>query len=154
MRWTREFFAVVAGCLLATIGVGIAYGGSWPPIGFLPPAALGGLVSLAICGLVVHKSRRPLTSVDLVRILCWVSLGSCCVTWQIAVSQYSYFWPRDCLAMRYLATIVGVLALTAIVVTRVLYPPPPATKPGCCGKCGYDLTGNVSGVCPECGERI
>jgi len=26
--------------------------------------------------------------------------------------------------------------------------------PGHCGKCGYDLTGNVSGVCPECGDRI
>ncbi len=25
---------------------------------------------------------------------------------------------------------------------------------GHCGYCGYDLTGNVSGVCPECGERI
>jgi hypothetical protein len=25
--------------------------------------------------------------------------------------------------------------------------------PGCHG-CGYDLTGNVSGVCPECGRRI
>ena len=23
--------------------------------------------------------------------------------------------------------------------------------PGSCRKCGYDLTGNVSGVCPECG---
>ena len=23
---------------------------------------------------------------------------------------------------------------------------------GCCLKCGYNLTGNVSGVCPECGE--
>ena len=23
-----------------------------------------------------------------------------------------------------------------------------------CGKCGYSLTGNTSGVCPECGERI
>lgn len=22
---------------------------------------------------------------------------------------------------------------------------------GCCGRCGYDLTGNVSGRCPECG---
>jgi hypothetical protein len=25
---------------------------------------------------------------------------------------------------------------------------------GLCIKCGYDLTGNVSGVCPECGARI
>lgn len=26
--------------------------------------------------------------------------------------------------------------------------------PGCCHNCGYDLTGNVSGVCPECGGAI
>ncbi len=26
--------------------------------------------------------------------------------------------------------------------------------PGHCQKCGYNLTGNVSGVCPECGGRI
>jgi len=25
---------------------------------------------------------------------------------------------------------------------------------GTCSKCGYDLTGNVSGRCPECGELI
>ena len=26
--------------------------------------------------------------------------------------------------------------------------------PGCCHKCGYDLTGNVSGICPECGTPV
>ena len=26
-------------------------------------------------------------------------------------------------------------------------------RPGCCLRCGYDLTGNTSGVCPECGEK-
>ena len=26
--------------------------------------------------------------------------------------------------------------------------------PGHCLKCGYNLTGNISGVCPECGEPI
>ena len=26
--------------------------------------------------------------------------------------------------------------------------------PGRCQKCGYDLTGNVTGVCPECGTEI
>jgi len=25
---------------------------------------------------------------------------------------------------------------------------------GLCVECGYNLTGNVSGICPECGERI
>jgi len=24
---------------------------------------------------------------------------------------------------------------------------------GLCPKCGYDLTGNVTGVCPECGTK-
>jgi hypothetical protein len=27
-------------------------------------------------------------------------------------------------------------------------------KRGCCAKCNYDLTGNVSGRCPECGTPI
>lgn len=25
---------------------------------------------------------------------------------------------------------------------------------GLCVRCGYNLTGNVSGICPECGTRI
>ncbi len=28
------------------------------------------------------------------------------------------------------------------------------TPPGHCQKCGYNLTGNVSGVCPECGTAV
>jgi hypothetical protein len=27
-------------------------------------------------------------------------------------------------------------------------------RQGRCGRCGYDLTGNTSGVCPECGAKI
>lgn len=31
---------------------------------------------------------------------------------------------------------------------------PPNIPAGHCQHCGYDLTGNTSGVCPECGEQI
>ncbi|MBN2562781.1 MAG: hypothetical protein JXQ75_17800 [Phycisphaerae bacterium] len=27
-------------------------------------------------------------------------------------------------------------------------------SPGRCQECGYDLTGNTSGICPECGTPI
>jgi hypothetical protein len=27
-------------------------------------------------------------------------------------------------------------------------------REGCCRHCGYDLTGNASGVCPECGQAL
>ncbi len=27
-------------------------------------------------------------------------------------------------------------------------------QPNLCGQCGYDLTGNVSGICPECGTAV
>ncbi len=27
-------------------------------------------------------------------------------------------------------------------------------EPGFCSRCGYNLTGNVSGVCPECGWNL
>ena len=29
-----------------------------------------------------------------------------------------------------------------------------AMPPGCCAVCGYNLTGNVSGKCPECGTQV
>lgn len=30
----------------------------------------------------------------------------------------------------------------------------PKYGPGQCRQCGYDLTGNASGRCPECGKRF
>ncbi len=31
---------------------------------------------------------------------------------------------------------------------------PPVSEPGHCRKCNYDLIGNTSGICPECGGKI
>jgi hypothetical protein len=35
-----------------------------------------------------------------------------------------------------------------------MYATRPPAPPGCCRRCWYDLTGNVSGVCPECGRHF
>lgn len=44
-----------------------------------------------------------------------------------------------------------VLTLGAIATGRV---PVPEAESGHCAVCGYDLTGNLSGRCPECGSAV
>ncbi len=43
------------------------------------------------------------------------------------------------------------LALTAIPTALLFWRDRPRIPPGHCQKCGYNLTGNVSGICSECG---
>jgi len=46
--------------------------------------------------------------------------------------------------------LVGFMALAWFIVRPMVQRP----KPGACKACGYDLRGNVSGVCPECGTAF
>lgn len=46
-----------------------------------------------------------------------------------------------------------VLIVMFVVPTLVLARPDRRALPGHCRRCAYDLTGNVSGVCPECGTK-
>jgi len=43
------------------------------------------------------------------------------------------------------------LAIVTVILWLLI---PKRIPPGYCQKCGYDLTGNVSGICPECGTPI
>lgn len=42
----------------------------------------------------------------------------------------------------------------AVALTVLAWWPWKRRRPGCCRRCGYDLTGNTSGVCPECGRGV
>ena len=44
------------------------------------------------------------------------------------------------------------LAMTLVVTAYLFWRDRPVPA-HCCQKCGYNLTGNVSGRCPECGEK-
>ena len=54
----------------------------------------------------------------------------------------------SCLSIPLWAPLLLVGIPTAIAWRRDRRPPP-----GHCQICGYDLTGNVSGICPECGAK-
>ena len=49
--------------------------------------------------------------------------------------------------------IVGVCTVFGICI-HALFRPPKPPNPGYCTNCDYNLTGNISGVCPECGMNI
>jgi uncharacterized RDD family membrane protein YckC len=45
-------------------------------------------------------------------------------------------------------------ANTKVILVKRRFRPPFDTRGVVCIKCGYDLRGNVSGICPECGYRV
>ncbi len=49
---------------------------------------------------------------------------------------------------------LGIVAVTAFSVFAIRRRWQAVAVPGKCAACGYDLTGNESGVCSECGEKI
>ena len=64
-----------------------------------------------------------------------------------------YLFPRAPLVFLMLSVLPGyalVVAGVVIAVRRYTRKPPP----GFCQNCGYNLRGNISGVCPECGTDI
>ncbi len=67
------------------------------------------------------------------------------VVWIAAILVVVAFF-RD---LGWMAVVLVLLCLPAGALLR-RDPPPPR---GHCQSCAYNLTGNVSGVCPECGER-
>ena len=46
---------------------------------------------------------------------------------------------------------VGVSVIAQLIFHRLMLPLVREELPGLCSTCGYNLTGNTSGVCPECG---
>ncbi len=46
------------------------------------------------------------------------------------------------------------LLLTAVPTAWLWHRDRRRIPPGCCLRCGYDLTGNTSGVCSECGNKF
>lgn len=66
------------------------------------------------------------------------------------ISTNSYGIPRSNIAPVIGCDVILVLP-SLLILTRLIFRGWPTRAPGLCVSCGYDLTGNTSGICPECG---
>ena len=77
------------------------------------------------------------------------------VLWSKAVPSVVYFhkrvWPDVRLIYLLVPVGLGACAISLAVCRIIVGKRDPK---GRCRKCGYDLSGNVSGVCPECGSEV
>jgi len=127
-----------------------------PTRGLISAGLTGSLIALAITGIVALLSRRRAVTADVFRMACWCFVGGCLAVYgDVPAPRYfvviNGFWPPFLDSVRTLSQLGAFAGPTAIVAATVLFRPPPAPKSGCCSRCGYNLTGNISGICPECG---
>jgi hypothetical protein len=96
--------------------------------------------------------RRILTIAGVVALLLSLIVG---IAWLRTVISLPLLWwvveDEDPRLLRTFFVLFGI-AIALRLLARRLAPPP--ARPGFCPQCDYDLTGNQSGVCPECGSTL
>lgn len=60
--------------------------------------------------------------------------------------------PHHVLHIAFLFFLLFAMLLLSLVCAGMKYRDRRRIPPHCCQRCGYNLTGNVSGICPECGS--
>jgi hypothetical protein len=80
-------------------------------------------------------------------------------TWRVLLDPgwpvWMPYWKRGRLGTRSLVVPLWIpLVLVGIPTVYLIRLDRRRIPPGHCQKCGYNLTGNVSGVCPECGQHL
>ena len=70
--------------------------------------------------------------------------------WQIVSPRPPVFTEGSCILTAAFASVVATFAIQRWLVRRALW----RHFGFLCSSCGYDLTANASGVCPECGRAV
>lgn len=75
------------------------------------------------------------------------------------MGQLGFRWPRVKSSSPFDSTLLVIplwllLLLSAAPAAAIAIQDQRSPGPGRCKRCQYDLTGNVSGVCPECGVKL
>jgi len=91
--------------------------------------------------------------------MCWIAAGACfgalLITAIWTPHWFKFYWLRAAMStdprVIMFWCLVGAACAPPLYLWLRLRRLP---APGRCQRCGYDLTGNVSGICPECGAGI
>ena len=158
--WAWGFAGLIAGGILtvcAMIAAGAGHGTYLPlvlffgPLAFVPAVAI--FAGSPLYGIYAFKLSRSNRRTRII-------IVSVTVASQLGLAVWSSFpvdayWTRAWNSVSgwivlgtifYLA--IQATAIASCIQTKVTF------KEGHCHGCGYDLTGNISGVCSECGETV
>ncbi len=91
--------------------------------------------------------------------ICWVAGGACVVGFVMTAVRapywFRFYWLRSAASIDHRAIVLWCLLIApCLPVVYLWLRLRRIPAPGRCRRCGYDLTGNVSGTCPECGTGI
>ena len=121
----------------------------------VPYILLAGALSFAVLGLVLDLLRA---SFRVWRVLFVLAAVAVCVTLIASFPSYDKAISKNGSLLAYVffslnaaLYIAGALMLIIAPLTRAFRRRP---KAGYCAQCGYNLTGNTSGRCPECGVAV
>lgn len=126
--------------------------------------AMGPILHFALCGFIgsvilgvgfpmLVSSRY--SKVSLIRLSIGGTLGGALFGWICAYFQQwgdTYYLAKLCLGFTSWQAIT--LAMLAPVLSKRFSDVRAMGEGPMCGTCDYNLTGNVSGVCPECGDEV
>lgn len=125
---------IVAGMILGSATAVVMGAGTFMPIG----AVLGAAAGLLIAPFhMAFLTRKPLEKAAP------LLYAPACVAW-VCVLPFQH----PLLSMAAVGATVIIMCIVVYIVLDDLHPA------GACQKCGYSLTGNTSGICPECGTPI
>lgn len=132
---------VLGACLLAAVlsgaAGGLVVGGV---IGFFVGVNIGGELGFYLAPLSLLLLRKPP-----ILVLAWLSAAAIPTALFAGAVSNSFTITRNAAVVSY--------CLAAILIA-IFLPNKKRRSAGSCQRCEYDLTGNISGKCPECGTPI
>ena len=124
------------------------------------------VVTIVAWGVSLYRSVTYMGSGGLLVGLGWSELGFCWFSidplpepgWDVRIiSQRIWHWMphyRTTPGFSVIAIPLWIPLLAIAIPTAWLWRRDRRNPPGCCARCGYDLTGNVTGKCSECGTKV